>query len=66
LGDIFGGVLRSAFGGVEGEDPDRVFVLTFRQIEDHGFQIGGLDVGFPVDAPAAPKIVNHEPTRYTV
>jgi len=58
LGDIFGGVLRPAFDGVEGDNPDGVFVLAREQIEDHGFQIGALDAGFPIDAPVAPEIVD--------
>ena len=45
-----------------GLDPDRVFILAFEEIDDHGFQIGGLNVGFPVDRPFRPK---SSTTRYT-
>jgi hypothetical protein len=46
--------------GVEGDHPDRIVILTVKQIEDHRFQIGGFDVGFPISAPVASKIVDHE------
>ena len=45
MGDICGDVLRPALGGVEGDDADRVVVLAGQQVLDHGFQVGGLDVG---------------------
>ena len=53
-------ILRPAFGCVEADDPNRVFVLAFDKIDDHGFQIGSLNVGFPVALPIAAKIVDHE------
>ena len=43
--DVGRNVLRPLFGGVEGDDANRIFVLALKQIEDHGFQIGGFDVG---------------------
>jgi hypothetical protein len=53
-------ILRPLLGGIEGHDPDRVFVLAFEQVEDDCFQIGALYVDFPVDPPIAAKIIDHE------
>jgi len=44
--DVHGNVLRAAFGGVEGDDTDRVAVLAGEEVLDHRLQIGGLVVGF--------------------
>jgi hypothetical protein len=49
LGNVTRNILRPAFGGVKGNYADRVFVFTRKQVEDDGFQIGKLDVGFAVD-----------------
>jgi hypothetical protein len=37
-------ILRPFLGGIEGDDPDRVFVLAFEQVEDDSFQVGGFNV----------------------
>jgi hypothetical protein len=53
-------VLRPALGGIECDDPDRIVILAAKEINDHGFQIGGLDVRLPIGAPFAAKIVDNE------
>jgi hypothetical protein len=60
LGNVGRDILRPAFEDVEGDDAGRVFVLTREKVEDHGFPIGGLDVGFPIDADIPAKVVDHE------
>jgi hypothetical protein len=60
LSDILGDVTRPALGGVEGGDPDRIGVLAAKQVNDYGFQIGGLDIRLPLGAPFAAKIIDHE------
>jgi hypothetical protein len=60
VGDVCRDILRPLLDGVEGYDPDRVFVLALEQIEDDRSQIGGLDGGFPVDPAIAAKIIDHE------
>jgi hypothetical protein len=57
---ISGYILRPMFGSVEGDDPNRVLVLTLKQIGDHRFQICSLDVGFRVNPPVSAKIVDHK------
>jgi hypothetical protein len=55
-----GGIVGSARRGVEGNDPNWVRVLAFEQIDDHRFQIGGLNVGLSV-CPAIPaKIIDDQ------
>lgn len=53
-------ILRPFFGGVEGDDPDRILVLALKQVEYHGFQIGGLSVGFTPYPTIAAKVVHDE------
>jgi hypothetical protein len=53
-------ILRPFLGGIEGDDPDRVFVLAFEQVEDDSFQIGGFNVCLPVDPALLTEIINHE------
>ena len=53
-------ILRPFLGGVEGNDPDRAFVLAFEHVKDDGLQIGGFDVGFAIDTTIAAKIVDYE------
>jgi hypothetical protein len=64
-GDVLGDVLRPFLGGVEGDDPDRAFVLPLKQVEDHGFQIGGLSVGFTPDATMAAEVIQNEVTFWS-
>jgi hypothetical protein len=45
---------------VEGDHAGRVFVLALKKVEDDGFQIGGLDVGFPIDPAIPAEVVDHE------
>jgi hypothetical protein len=52
FGDIHGHITGPAFGGVEGGDPYRMFVVAREQIADQCLAIGPFDVGL---APAAPK-----------
>jgi hypothetical protein len=53
-------ILRPLLSGVETDDPVRVLILAVQQISDHGFQIGGLDIGLPVNAAVAAEVVHHE------
>jgi hypothetical protein len=60
LGDIFGNVLRPAFGSVEGNDPNGVSILAVEQVDDYRFKIGGLYIGFPIDSAIAAKIIDDQ------
>jgi hypothetical protein len=53
-------ILRPLLSGVEADDPDRVLILAVEQISDHGFQIGGLDIGFPVGPAVATEVVHYK------
>jgi hypothetical protein len=46
--------LQPSFGGVESDDPNRAFVLAFRQIED------GLDVSFTINRAIAAKVIDDQ------
>ena len=63
MGDIFGNVFRPAFGGVEGDDADRIAVLAGQQVLDDRFEIGRLVIGFAPGAAYRPK---SSATKYTV
>src|SRR5882762_674141 len=58
LGDIGGYVLRPVFGGVEGDDADRVLILPLQQVEDDGFEIGPFEVSFRPDTAGAAQIIS--------
>ena len=51
-------ILRPFLGGVEGNHPQRAFVLAFEEVEDDGFEISGLDVSFAVDTAIATKLID--------
>ena len=53
-------ILRPFLGGVETDPPDRVVMLTIEQVSDHRFQIGGLDIGFPISAAFATEVVHRK------
>jgi hypothetical protein len=42
MGDIFGDVFGPTLRGVEGDDPDRVLILSFEQVLDDGLNVGRL------------------------
>ena len=46
--------------GLKADDASRVFVLAGKEVEDNGFQIGGLDVGFPIDPSIPAEVVDHK------
>ena len=58
--DVGRNVLRPLFGGVEGDDANRIFVLALKQIEDHGFQIGSFHIGFASGAAVLAKVIDNE------
>ena len=60
MGDVDRNVLRPFLGGVEANDPDRIFVLALEQVEDHGFQIGRLRVDFAPGAAFLAEIIEDE------
>src|ERR1700722_12456006 len=60
VGHVSGYILRPLLSGVEGNDADRAFILTFEQTDDDGFQIGRFEVGFTIDTTIAAKIIDHE------
>ncbi len=53
-------ILRPFLGGIECNNPDWIAVLAFEQIEDDGFEIGGLDIRLPINSAIPPEIVNYE------
>jgi hypothetical protein len=59
MGNVHGDVLRPAFGGVEGDDADRVGVLTGEKVLNHRLQIGGFVIGFNLGAARFPEVVSH-------
>jgi hypothetical protein len=48
--DVFGNVFRPTFGGVEGDDADRVVILVGEQVLNYGFEVGGFVIGFALGA----------------
>jgi hypothetical protein len=60
LGNISRDVLRPFFGGVEGNDAERTFVLPLEQIENDGFHIGLFDVSFVPDPAMLAQVVHHQ------
>jgi hypothetical protein len=55
----------SALSGVE-SDPNGVLVLALKQVEDHGFKIGGLGIGLTPDLTVLAEIVEHQLNVLTV
>jgi hypothetical protein len=55
LRDIFGDILRPAFGGVERDDADWIAVLTRQKVLDDCLKVGGLAVGFRQTCPSRPR-----------
>jgi hypothetical protein len=54
FGHRCGDIARPAFGGVKGNDTDRIDVLAVEQILDQGFEIGIMDIGL------APRLAGFE------
>jgi len=52
--DILRHISRPLFGGVKGDDANRVAVLAGHQIADEGFEVGLIDIGFRYAAPDFP------------
>jgi hypothetical protein len=44
--DVFGNVFRPTFGGIEGDDADRVAILAGQQVLNYRFEVGGFVIGF--------------------
>ena len=59
-------VLRPALCGIEGNNPDRVFVLACEQIGGDRFQIGSLEVGLRPDAARLSEIIRYQVNRMIV
>ena len=58
--DLRRDVTRPAFAGIEADDANRVPILPIEQVLDHGLEVGRLDIGFAVGAPAAAEIVHDQ------
>ncbi|MBR1153723.1 hypothetical protein [Bradyrhizobium sp. JYMT SZCCT0428] len=55
LGDVFGPSLR----GIEGDDADRIAVLTAQQVLNCRLDVGGLAIGFAPSAAVFAKIIGY-------
>lgn len=43
-------IARPTFGGIEGDDTDRIIILALHQITDDGFPISGFLISLPIGA----------------
>ena len=55
LGDIAGNVLRPFFGGVEGDDADRAFILALEQVENDRLEFAALSSASRQTGPSRPR-----------
>src|SRR6185437_7071851 len=60
VGDIFGHVTGPPFGGVEGDDADRMTVQAFHQVADQRLSISAFGVGLPPAASDPAELIQHE------
>ena len=44
--DIFGNVFGPTFGGIEGDDANRVGILAGQQVLNYRFEVSGFVIGF--------------------
>jgi hypothetical protein len=67
LGNIFGDIAGPTFTGVEGDDANRIGVLTLKQVRNDGFKVcGGLGVGLSPATAEITEIIEHQIHGFTV
>jgi hypothetical protein len=59
MGDVCGNVFRPSFGGVEGNDADRVIVLAGKQVLNDGLKVGSLAISLTPSATVFPEIIGY-------
>ena len=58
--DVLGHVPGPSFGGIEGDDPDGIVVLTREKVADDGFAIGLGGVSLDVGRAELPIVFQHQ------